>query len=200
MELLYWAALGAAIGGYAAQKKGFAIAGGVVAGLLLGPLAILLFFVRGIFSMKEQQQKCPHCAEWIRPEAKVCKHCHKDLPSMPSQTVTHSAASIVRTVALVFGSVAFTIFALGWLIVRGPALPRFTTPPTVTMSEFSGLRAGMTYQQAIQIIGARGEEISRSDIADFKTVMYLWKNGDGSNMNAMFQNGALVNKAQFGLR
>jgi hypothetical protein len=30
--------------------------------------------------------------------------------------------------------------------------------------------------------------------------MYSWKNADGSNMSAMFQNGQLIAKAQFGLR
>ena len=30
--------------------------------------------------------------------------------------------------------------------------------------------------------------------------MYMWQNSDGSNMNAMFQNDKLVNKAQFGLK
>ena len=30
--------------------------------------------------------------------------------------------------------------------------------------------------------------------------MYSWQNGNGSNMNAMFQGDRLVNKAQFGLR
>lgn len=26
------------------------------------------------------KQKCPFCAEFIRPEAAVCKHCGRDLP------------------------------------------------------------------------------------------------------------------------
>jgi len=25
-------------------------------------------------------RKCPHCAELIQKEAKVCKHCHRDVP------------------------------------------------------------------------------------------------------------------------
>ena len=70
---------------------------------------------------------------------------------------------------------------------------------TVTAAEYSLLQAGMSYQEAVEIIGFPGEEISRSDIAGITTVMYQWTNRDFSNMNAMFQNGALVTKAQFGL-
>lgn len=76
---LFWALLGALIGIAAAQRKGFSVAGGVIGGLLLGPLAVLLFFVSGV-TRGDQQRKCPHCAEWVKPEAKVCKHCHRDLP------------------------------------------------------------------------------------------------------------------------
>lgn len=42
-------------------------------------------------------------------------------------------------------------------------------------------------------------ELCRSDLAGHTTVMYAWKNRNGSNMSAMFQDGALVSKAQFGL-
>jgi hypothetical protein len=69
----------------------------------------------------------------------------------------------------------------------------------VTMVKFQQLHTGMSYREAVEIIGAEGEEMSRSDLAGYTTVMYMWKNPGGSNMNAMFQNGGLVMKAQFGL-
>lgn len=50
------------------------------------------------------------------------------------------------------------------------------------------------------MIGSPGEEAARSSLAGYTTVMYSWKNANGSNMNAMFQNDRLVTKAQFGLR
>lgn len=80
MYTLFWIVLGALIGVAAAQKKGFSIVVGIIGGMLLGPLAVLMFAVSGVASSKDRQRKCPFCAEWIKPEATVCKHCHKDIP------------------------------------------------------------------------------------------------------------------------
>jgi len=70
----------------------------------------------------------------------------------------------------------------------------------VTMDAYRGLKTGMNYIDACATIGFWGTEITRSDLAGYTTVMYAWQNPGGSNMNAMFQNGQLVSKAQFGLR
>lgn len=69
----------------------------------------------------------------------------------------------------------------------------------ITMSEFRQLEDGMSYDQVYEIIGYHGEEVSSSDIAGIKTVMVAWQNDDGGNANAMFQNGELITRAQFGL-
>lgn len=72
----------------------------------------------------------------------------------------------------------------------------------VTLANFQKLETGMTYEQVVEILGDPGEELSRSDIAGYTTVMYSWngEGGFGANMNAMFQNGKMVSKAQLGLR
>jgi hypothetical protein len=70
----------------------------------------------------------------------------------------------------------------------------------ITKADYGAIQAGMTYPQVIWMIGTAGEELSRSDVVGYTTVMYSWKNSNGSNMNAMFQNGRLVTKAQFQLR
>jgi hypothetical protein len=79
--------------------------------------------------------------------------------------------------------------------------------PVITMSKYHQIQNGMSYQQVVQIIGNPGQEISRNHIAgvpgvmeSVDTVMYQWANPRGSNMNAMFQNDKLVQKAQFGLK
>lgn len=76
---------------------------------------------------------------------------------------------------------------------------RAAPPPAITRAKYYRIQDGMSYEQVRAIIGAAGEEISRSSLAGYTTVMYSWKNSNGSNMNVMFQNGRLVNKAQFGL-
>lgn len=59
----------------------------------------------------------------------------------------------------------------------------------------------MSYQEVVSILGQDGEEMTSSEIAGIKTEMYMWKarGFSGGNMNATFQDGALVSKAQFNL-
>ena len=60
MGFLLWAGVGAVVGYLAAQRRGFSPATGVVAGLVLGPLAVLLFVVPLPGSTTVQQpQECP---------------------------------------------------------------------------------------------------------------------------------------------
>jgi hypothetical protein len=89
MEILAWWLIGALIGVAAAQKKGFSMAGGIIGGLLLGPLAFLLFLVTGV-SKHNENRKCPHCAEFVKAEATICKHCRQPL------TVPHGQATARR--------------------------------------------------------------------------------------------------------
>lgn len=72
----------------------------------------------------------------------------------------------------------------------------------VTMANFNKIESGMTYEQVVELLGEEGTVLSQSDVAGFHTVMYTWngEGGFGANMNAMFQNGKLVNKAQLGLK
>ena len=70
--VFFWA-LWIAIGVTAAQKRGFSVVMGVIGGFLLGPLCFLMFFVT------DKRPKCPQCAEAVKPEARVCKHCHNTL-------------------------------------------------------------------------------------------------------------------------
>lgn len=72
----------------------------------------------------------------------------------------------------------------------------------ITLAKYNSIQTGMTYGEVTRILGKSGTELSSNDIAGIKTVMYMWENSNPSegNMNAMFQDGKLIAKAQFGLR
>ncbi|MGM0823019.1 MAG: DUF3862 domain-containing protein [Pseudomonadota bacterium] len=80
--------------------------------------------------------------------------------------------------------------------------PLLAMAENVTKSEFLLLEMGMSYHQVVNTIGPPDQELSRTEMAGYTTVMYMWrgKGGFGANMNAMFQNGKLISKSQFGLR
>jgi len=76
----------------------------------------------------------------------------------------------------------------------------------VTKANYNEIQEGMSYAQVVSIIGSEGEEMASNKMdgvpgvmPSISTKMYSWKNFDGSNMNAMFQNDRLIQKAQFGL-
>ena len=80
-----WLLLGMVIGVAATQARGSSWLVGVLGGLLLGPLAFLLYFVPP--APEQAQRTCPACAEVVKAEATLCKHCRQPLPPMGHDTV-----------------------------------------------------------------------------------------------------------------
>ena len=131
-----------------------------------------------------------------------------------SGTGTGIGTVAVWLIAGVFVLIVFGVVSQGPSSGKGSAskpesgltLPSFGKQ-IVTYAEYKKITNGMSYRQVVEIIGTEGEEMSRSQMegipgmtSSIDTVMYQWVNGNGSNMNAMFQNDKLINKAQFGLK
>ena len=95
------------------------------------------------------------------------------------------------------------MFRMSALVVAILVLPSVTLADCkVTKKQYDKLQSGMSYSQAVAILGCDGEELSSSDMGGFKTIMYMWTGSSwsGANMNAMFQNDQLISKAQMGLK
>jgi len=94
--------------------------------------------------------------------------------------------------------IALTLLSLA---VASTSAAAQSTDCKVSLAQYQSLATGMSYSRAVAVLGCQGSELSRSDMAGYKTVMFMWQgNSVAANMNAMFQNDALVSRAQFGLR
>src|ERR1700754_1947456 len=75
-------------------------------------------------------------------------------------------------------------------------------PCLVSLDKFLNMKEGMSYHQIERDVGCSPTVLSTSEFGNMRTVMVSWKGSGsfGANMNATFQNGDLVSKAQFGLK
>lgn len=85
--------------------------------------------------------------------------------------------------------------------VAAPA-PAPAEPCGATLAEFYNLEIGMTYAAARDIIGCDGEILSQVSLGGTNSVMVSWNAQTAmfGSMNASFQNGQLVSRAQFRLK
>ncbi len=138
-------------------------------------------------------EPCQGCQAMVDRTAKACPKCGRPHPTPASRW------------NLIIGVVA-AVAILGFIAAHGLGGMNPAVSPTagqgVSAEAFNRVQAGMSLEEVQQILGAPGAVISRTDMAGFTALMVQW-NGSGNlgaNMNAMFQNGRLISKAQFGLR
>lgn len=165
--------------------------------------------------MTALDKECPRChGKGIAPVAQQSVQQTPSQPTVPSQNFVDpfddivppkpssqplAIAGAICTVVIV-GLIAY--FSVQWLeqprsmssigVSRGILAPQ----AKYTMSQFVQMQDGISYEKAVKIMGDPGVKLSENNMAGFYTVVYMWQNEDGSNMNALFQNNQLKNKAQ----
>ena len=84
--VLCWIVLSIACGNYA-RNRGSSFLGFFILSVLISPL--IIFIVAFISLGNSRINKCPDCAEFIKSEANVCKHCGKrfDLKEVENKTI-----------------------------------------------------------------------------------------------------------------
>ena len=82
LYVIFFGLIGVVVG----QRKGRAFAG-FVFGALLGPIGWLIVALGPDIKASQEAarlRKCPFCAELVQPEAKVCKHCGRNIKPISS--------------------------------------------------------------------------------------------------------------------
>ncbi len=80
------------------------------------------------------------------------------------------------------------------------------TPKTVggnaeiSTAKYNQLKNGMSYDEAVRILGAEGSEVSSSEIGKYKNATYKWDGANYSFIILTFQNDKLLFKSQSNLK
>ncbi len=85
-----------------------------------------------------------------------------------------------------------------------PSETNISTPPpnnsSITMAKYNQVKNGISYDDAVKILGGEGNEISNSEIGKYKTATYKWDGENYSYIILTFQNDKLMFKAQGNLK
>jgi hypothetical protein len=94
MFIVFWIGF-CAVPAIIASNKGRSAAGWFFGSILISPLlgGIIVACLPTLTGKLEQRamssgemRKCPHCAELVKAEAKICRHCQRELPVVTTET------------------------------------------------------------------------------------------------------------------
>jgi hypothetical protein len=131
--IVVWCGINAVIGYFIGKRK-YVIWASIVVSILFGPIGWLIAALNS-----GKLRKCPFCAELVKPEAVVCKHCGHKLPppQLPSKTTTLSPTKKGLAVGLgIVGTVAVALILL-WVFVPSRSDQPVATNPSLTMTASS---------------------------------------------------------------
>lgn len=76
--------IGGIVTGVIAQSKGLSFLPWALYGFAIWPVAIVHVLVAKPTVPRAGEKTCPKCAEFVKAEALVCKHCGADFPAVPA--------------------------------------------------------------------------------------------------------------------
>jgi hypothetical protein len=101
--IVVWLALCAAVAAYA-RSKGHSETGSFLLALFLSPLVGFVFALamqpdEKKVAAAQGKKKCPQCAEFVQPEAKICRFCqHKFTEDIPPEPLTEAEELAARVI------------------------------------------------------------------------------------------------------
>jgi hypothetical protein len=134
--IVLWCSVNAVVGYFIGKRK-YVIWASIIVSILFGPIGWLIAALNS-----GKLRKCPFCAELVKPEAVVCKHCgHKLPPSEPSLKTTTK-----KRLAIGLGIVVTVAAGLILLLVFVPSrtYQSLATNPSRTMTASSDSRPPTT--------------------------------------------------------
>jgi hypothetical protein len=134
--IVVWCGVNAIVGYFIGKRK-YVIWASIIVSILFGPIGWLIAALNS-----GKLRKCPFCAELVKPEAVVCKHCGHKLP--PSQPPLKTTTNKRRAIGL--GIVVTVAAGLILLLVLFPSrtYQSLATNPSPTMTASSDSRPPTT--------------------------------------------------------
>jgi YD repeat-containing protein len=174
--LFVWIGLSVVVA-VAANSRGRNQGGWLLLSLVISPLiaGLLLFALPKLEKQMRDLRKCPACAEWVKREARICKHCGRELPPLVIEVESNEARAArlkrqdrqavvgaVIAVGLIFG-----LFALMAVAAKAGEQTRFYGPDGRSLGT-----AAPQGQGTVRYYDAQGRSLGTSTTTGNTTTFY----------------------------